>query len=86
MGRKHHSSHNKQAGDHHGRLRFLEDVYSHDGAQLESDADKYCLDVQPGQCRIVNRISVNKPNVSKVCTRELMVDRIQTLREPGTGR
>lgn len=33
----------------------------------EADADKHCLDVQPGEGRIVSCIKANEPNVSKEC-------------------
>ena len=33
----------------------------------EADADKYCLDVQPGEGRIVDCIKSNESNVSEEC-------------------
>jgi hypothetical protein len=33
----------------------------------EEDADKHCLDVQPGEGRIVSCIKANEPKVSKEC-------------------
>ena len=33
----------------------------------EADADKYCLDVQPGEGRILNCIKANESSVSKEC-------------------
>ena len=37
----------------------------------EADADKHCLDVQPGEGRIVSCIRANESNVSKECVTAL---------------
>lgn len=40
-------------------------------SSCEADADKYCLDVQPGEGRIVACIKKNKDKVSKSCVTAL---------------
>ena len=40
---------------------------SYSAASCEADVDKHCLDVQPGEGRIVNCIKTNENKVSKEC-------------------
>jgi hypothetical protein len=47
------------------KITSLNSVYSI-GA-CEADADKHCLDVQPGEGRIVSCIKANESKVSKEC-------------------
>jgi len=43
----------------------------HSARACEADADKHCLDVQPGEGRIISCIKANESKVSKECVKAL---------------
>ena len=42
----------------------------------EADADEYCLDVEPGEGRLINCIKANESNVSQECLTALKETRL----------
>jgi len=48
-------------------MKMAEAAIGYSIGACEADADKHCLDVQPGEGRIVSCIKANEPRVSKEC-------------------